>query len=289
MKTAYIKYIASLLIFGLNGIVASNISLSSSKIVLLRTTLGAAFLVVLLFAAKGKLHLAENKRDVLLVLGSGVCMGISWILLFEGYKTVGVGIASLLYCCGPVIVMALSPLLFKERFTAVKLIGFAAVLCGIALINGGAFSEGGNARGVIISFCSAVMYAAMLILNKKSRSLEGIQKTALQLCAALAAVAIYVAVSESYSFPIGGNEWLWVLVLGLVNTGFACWLYFSSVGDLPIQSVSVCGYIEPLSALLFSAILLGERMSAAQIFGAVLVIGGALFAELMGHKALRKE
>ena len=137
MKTAYIKYIASLLIFGLNGIVASSISLSSSKIVLLRTTLGAAFLVVLLFAAKRKLHLAENKRDVLLVLGSGVCMGISWILLFEGYKTVGVGIASLLYCCGPVIVMALSPLLFKERFTAAKLIGFAAVLCGIALINGG--------------------------------------------------------------------------------------------------------------------------------------------------------
>ncbi len=289
MKAAYIKYIASLLIFGLNGIVASNISLSSAKIVLLRTALGAVFLIVLLLSAKRKLNLSENKRDVLLVLGSGVCMGISWILLFEDYKTVGVGIASLLYYCGPVIVMALSPLIFKERFTALKLIGFAAVLCGIVLINGGAFSEGGNASGVLIGFGSAVMYAAMLILNKKSRSLEGIQKTALQLCGALLAVAIYLAASESYSFPICGSEWLWVLVLGLVNTGFACWLYFSSIGDLPIQSVSVCGYIEPLSALLFSVILLGERMSAAQMFGAALVIGGALFAELMGHKALRKE
>lgn len=58
--------------------------------------------------------------------------------LYEGYVRIGVGMASLLYYCGPVIVMALSPLLFHERLTRAKLLGFAAVFAGAVLILGGA-------------------------------------------------------------------------------------------------------------------------------------------------------
>ena len=78
---------------------------------------------------------------------------------------------------------------------------------------------------------------------------------------------------------ISGESWPWILVLGVVNTGFGCWCYCSSIGARPVQTVAGCGYLEPLSAVVFSALLLHERMTPSQIIGAVLILGGALVAE----------
>ena len=76
-------------------------------------------------------------------------------------------------------------------------------------------------------------------------------------------------------------NWFAVILLGVINTGFGCWLYFSSLSKLPVQSVAVLGYLEPLSAVVLSALVLAERMSTFQTIGAVLIIGGAMFGELV--------
>jgi drug/metabolite transporter (DMT)-like permease len=73
-----------------------------------------------------------------------------------------------------------------------------------------------------------------------------------------------------------------VLLLGLVNTGVGCYLYFSAISRLQVQTVAVCGYLEPLAAVVLSAILLGEGMGLMQILGTVLILGGAMFAEMKG-------
>ena len=72
-----------------------------------------------------------------------------------------------------------------------------------------------------------------------------------------------------------------ILVLGIVNTGIGCYFYFSSIGKLPVRTVAVCGYLEPLSAVVFASLFLGERMTALQAVGAVLIIGGAMVGELI--------
>ena len=73
-----------------------------------------------------------------------------------------------------------------------------------------------------------------------------------------------------------------------MNTGFGCWCYFSAIGSLPVQTVAVCGYLEPLSAVIFSELLLHERLTPPQIVGACLIIGGALFTECV-HRRKAKE
>ncbi|MBQ8748040.1 MAG: DMT family transporter, partial [Clostridia bacterium] len=65
----------------------------------------------------------------------------------------------------------------------------------------------------------------------------------------------------------------------LLNTGIGCYFYFSSIGKLPVQTVAICGYLEPLSAVVFSVIFLKETMLPIQIIGAVLIIGGAMLGE----------
>jgi drug/metabolite transporter (DMT)-like permease len=73
-------------------------------------------------------HFWENKSHFLYLVISGVAMGVSWMFLYEAYAQIGVSFATLAYYCGPVIVMILSPILFKEKMTWAKLIGFLAVL-----------------------------------------------------------------------------------------------------------------------------------------------------------------
>ena len=71
-------------------------------------------------------------------------MGLSWMFLYEAYQQIGVSLSSLLYYCGPVIVMMLSPMLFHEKLTKPKVIGFAVVIVGVFLVNGNAMGPDKN-------------------------------------------------------------------------------------------------------------------------------------------------
>ena len=279
-KTPLIKYLCALLLFGLNGIVASNIALDSYEIVFLRTMIGSILLIALFLLGKNKFHLKGHGRDALLITLSGIAMGTSWMFLYEAYQQIGVSFASLLYYCGPVIVMILSPLLFQERLTRPKVAGFAIVLAGILLVNG-KLAGAGNRWGLFCGAMSAVMYAFMVTLNRKSEEITGLENSVIQLTVSFLTVAVFVGFKQAFVIHVPSGAWGWILVLGIVNTGIGCYLYFSPLAKLPVQTVAICGYLEPLSAVVFAVLLLGERMTALQIVGAVCIIGGAMIGELV--------
>lgn len=278
MKNAFFKYILALLLFGSNGVVASFIALNSYEIVLLRTLIGSLLLIGIFLISGGKLTFYQNKKDFAFLAVSGVAMGTSWMFLYEAYAQIGVSIASLCYYCGPVIVMILSPLIFKERLTKAKVMGFLVVLIGIFLVNG----QGGvitNRWGLACGLASAVMYAFMVVFNKKATAITGLENSALQLFIAFLSVTIFVGIKQGFAVKIPEDSVLPVVILGLINTGFGCYLYFSSIEKISVQTVAICGYLEPLSAVLFSVFFLHETMLPLQILGAVLIIGGAIFGE----------
>ena len=283
-KKELTKHLVSLLLFGLNGIVASNIELSSYEIVFFRTLIGSILLAVLFLLGKGKFHIKDNRKDFLFVVLSGIAMGTSWMFLYESYKKIGVSIGALLYYCGPVIVMLFSPVLFNEKLTAPKIIGFITVLIGVFLVNG---ADSGQKIGVWGLFCgimSAVTYALMVMANKKSTKIVGMENSVIQLIVSCITVSVFLWFKQGLVINVPNNAWIWILVLGVMNTGVGCYMFFSSLSKLPVQTVAVCGYLEALSAVIFAALLLGEKMSTGQIIGAVCIIGGAMFGELVKIK-----
>lgn len=277
MKNSYFKYILALILFGSNGIVASYIDLSSYEIVMLRTLIGSLLLISIFFLNKGKLTFYKHKKDFCFLAISGMAMGTSWMFLYEAYTQVGVSIASLCYYCGPVIVMILSPFIFKEKLTSTKIIGFISVLIGIFFVNGQ--GEAANSFGLICGIASAVMYSLMVIFNKKATAITGLENSTLQLFIAFLTVAVFVGFKQGFAIDIPANSIIPIFVLGIVNTGIGCYLYFSSIGKISVQTVAICGYLEPLSAVILSVIFLNEIMLPLQILGAVLIIGGAIFGE----------
>ena len=277
---AIFKYIAALLLFGSNGVVASYISLSSYEIVFTRTLIGGLFLVLIFISSKQIVQFFRNKSHFLYLVISGVAMGASWMFLFEAYAQIGVSIATLAYYCGPVIIMVLSPIIFKEKMTAAKLLGFLAVLLGMFCVNEQALLQGNVSWGLVFGILSAFTYAFMVIFNKKAVSITGLENPMWQLITSFITVAVFLGLKQGFSAHITSENLIPILLLGIVNTGIGCYFYFSSIGDLPVQTVAICGYLEPLSALFFSAAFLGESLNFVQIVGAVLILGGAAFGEL---------
>lgn len=304
MGKSYAAYLSSLLLFGSNGIVAALIALPSLDIVIARTFLGALLLGMLCTVAALVRHMRrgvssrilesakESTRSyvagVALFACSGAALGISWIALFEAYRLVGVGTASLLYYCGPVIVMALAPILFKEKIDAAKALGFTAVVLGACLVSIQALGGGQDARGLMLGAVSACAYAAMIVCSKKASAIapntadKGLRNTFIQLAAGFAVAAGYCVATqgpEALLISATPSDVAPLLVLGVLNTGVGCFFYFTSVGKLPVQTVAVLGYLEPLSAVALSALVLGEPLGAVQIIGAFLIVGGAAFCE----------
>lgn len=294
MNNGLFTYLAALLLFGSNGIIAAAIALPSSDIVLLRTFLGAFSLVTILaITQRHKLQAPSRPREAAALILSGAALGASWIFLFRAYQTIGVGVSSLLYYCGPIIVMALSPFIFGEKLTGGKIAGFIAVACGAFLI--AAQGLGGNMpiAGIVCGIASAFCYALMVIASKGAPRIEGLENSALQLSAAFVTALVLTLVTQGtpsfFSPGIATSiDWRAVAMLGVVNTGIGCLLYFSAVAKLPVQTVAVVGYLEPLSAVAFSTVLLGEVITPVRLMGAALIIGGALFCELAGKRASTK-
>ena len=275
-----ILYLISLVIMGSNGIVASFINLTSLEIILMRTIIGSAVLITACIIHKEKFACLHDKHDALFLLLSGLTLGGGWIFLFEAYRTIGVSISTLLYYLGPIIAMLLSPLFFNEELTKVKLIGATIVFIVVLLLNGNIAGDPSKTYGIFCGFMSGVFYAVTVILNKKVRNATGMENTTCQLVASFFLVFTFLMATTGIHIKITGTEWIPVLWIGLLNTGLSCFFYYSTITKLPMSTVAILSYLDPVSAVVLSALILHETLTPIQILGVFLVIGGAAFSQL---------
>ncbi len=282
---SYSKIIIAMLIFGSIGLFVQAIPLSSQEIVAVRTLLGSAFLLCLLALEKQKIHWLTLKKNLPLLILSGAAMGCNWLFLFEAYRYTSISIATLVYYCAPLLVLLLSSILLKEALTPYKLMGVFMAIVGMFLVNGGGISGINPTNGLLYGFLAALFYAALMICNKWIKGLNSLHITLVQLIVAAIILLPYALFTHQGSWQIPqGTAILAILAIGIVHTSIACYLYFSAMQELPAQSVALCSYIDPFSALLFSAFFLGERLSLIQMIGAVFILGGACFGELYRPK-----
>ena len=275
---SYGAYILSMLIFGTNGLLVSRLSLSASQVVLLRTLLGGVLLTGLVLLRGGFDRASVRAEAVPLLLG-GAALGANWVALFEAYRLLNISLATLIYYTAPMLILLFSPLLFREKLNGAKITAICAVAVGLVCISGSIAFGGLSARGLLTALLSALFYAALIVFNKRIERTGGLQTAAIELDVAFLVVLLYVLSTSSFPRPLR-SDLPAVAVIGLVNTGLAYLLYFSGLQKLPAQSVALISYVDPVSALLFSALFLHEALTPLQLFGAVLIIGGALFGEL---------
>ena len=283
--SAILAYIGSALVFGTIGIFRRYIPVSSAFLAFTRGILGGLF-VMIYTKVRNKGSVRDIPRQKLLwLIISGAVMGINWMLLFEAYNHTTVAVATLCYYMQPTILILLSPILFRENLTKKKAVCAVVAVIGMILVSGviggSSNSQGNDLYGVLLGLGAACFYAGVIIINKKVEGIDPFPKTMIQLLSAGITMIPYMLITHSFdSFPTDPRTLLLLLTVGLVHTGITYVLYFGSMEHLRTQTVAILGYIDPVSALFFSAVLLKEPLSLYNIIGAVLIIGSALISEI---------
>ena len=275
--------IISMTIFGTIGVFVRNIPLSSGEIALYRAVLAAVLIGIYFIISKNHIPFESIKKEIPLLLLSGVAMAFNWIFLFEAYKYTTVSVATLSYYFAPVIVTVVCPILFREKMTAKQWICFAMSTLGIVLITGIGDLGGNNNHlvGIFFGLGAAVLYATVILTNKFIKNVEGIHRTFLQFIAAIIVLVPYVIFTSGINLTVlEGKGWTCLLIVGLIHTGITYCLYFSSLKELPGQKAAILSYIDPLVAVLISVLLLNETMTLWQTIGGILILGFTLWNEI---------
>ncbi len=274
--------VTSMAIFGTIGVFVRNIPVSSGELALYRAVLAAMLIGGFLFITKQRIPFSKIKKELPLLLFSGIAMGINWILLFEAYKYTTVSVATLSYYFAPVIVTIVCPFLFKEKLNGKQILCFVMSTLGIILITGiGDMGGKNDFIGILFGLGAACFYATVVLLNKFIKNVEGIHRTFLQFLSAIVILFPYVMISSGVTLGnMNAIGWANLLIVGIIHTGVTYCLYFSSLKELPGQKAAILSYIDPLVAVMISVTILGESMTVLQVIGGVLILGFTLWNEI---------
>ena len=279
--------VTSMAIFGTLAPFVRRIGITSGELALYRALMAAALIGLFLLVTRQKIPFAAIKKEIPLLLLSGMAMGFNWILLFQAYKFTTVSVATLSYYFAPVIVTILCPIIFREKLTKKQIICFMMSTLGLVLITGIGDLTGSSSHltGILFGLGAASLYATVIMLNKFIKNVEGIHRTFLQFLAAIVVLVPYVALTSGFNLGImDGSGWVCLLIVGFVHTGITYCLYFSSLKDIPGQKAAILSYIDPLIAVIISVTILGESMNLVQIIGGALILGFTLWNELSPNK-----
>jgi drug/metabolite transporter (DMT)-like permease len=293
VKSKY-KIITAMLIFGSIGVFVKGINLSSSEIALLRGGIGSVFLILASLFSKQKLSFKSIKKNLVLLIFSGAAIGFNWILLFEAYRYTTISNATLSYYFAPVFVMILAPYVLKEKLTPVKTGCILAAMAGLFLVvNIGGSSAGtsyNHPLGILYGLLAAALYSSVILMNKFIKNLSGFETTLIQLLVSALVLLPYVLIRDHFDFSgVDSKSIVLILIVGIVHTGIAYFMYFGSVKELSGQTIAVLSYIDPISAVIMAAIFLGESMSIIQIIGGILILGSTFVSEKLDMKMKAKK
>ena len=287
--SARLPFAVSMLVFGTIGLLRRFIDLPSGVIACFRGLLGCVLLLLLQRLRGKKPDTASIRRYLLPLLISGGMIGFNWMLLFEAYRYTSIAVATLCYYTAPVMLILASPLVFREQFTWRQLVCVALAACGMVLVSGvldGGTLPDGTLTGIVLAIGSAVLYASITAVNRKTLSrMDAYDKTIVQLGTAGLVMVLYLALTGGFSdLHLTALSAGLMLLVSLTHTAIPYAMYFGAMVRLPTQTVALMSYLDPITALILSALVLHEPLSPAGLTGAVLVLGSTVLSELWGGK-----
>ena len=283
-KISLISLILSMTIFGTIGIFRNYIPFPSAFLAMSRGFIGSAFILLFLIITKKGIKLSDIKKNFPILIITGAFIGINWILLFEAYKYTSVAVATLCYYMAPLFVTGASAIFYKEKLTPKKIICIITAIMGMVLVSGitdGTLSSSGELVGILLGIGAALFYASVTLLSKKVKDISSFDMTLVQLFSAAIVVMPYSLIFEEITFKGADSSAIWlVLLVGIVHTGIAYVMYFTSVKNLEASRVAIFSYLDPIIAIVLSALVLKEDITLAVGIGAAMILISAFVSEV---------
>lgn len=280
---ALLYNIIAMLIFGTIGLFAKEASISSGLLAFLRTVIGAMMMGFVLLIRHQKIHIEKGQGKYLLL--SALFLGCNWVFLFESYRYTSISNATIAYYTAPIMITLCSVVLFHSKLTMRNVICSLLAMTGLICMT---FQEGSfDGIGIFFGLLAAIGYAGIVLTNRWIH-MDPIEFTFLQLLTAALILCPYVWIRGEFTqlSILTMHQIPYILIMGILHTGIAYLLYFTSIAKLAPSTVAIFSYIDPCTAILLSIVVLQEKSSLMQMTGILCVITGIL---LSTHKAKRGE
>jgi drug/metabolite transporter (DMT)-like permease len=256
-------------------------------IVLVRVALGAIFLAPLLKALGGTWP--KTARDWLPFLVMGLLNNvIPFSLIVTGQSYISSGLASVLNATTPLFSVLVLGVFGDELLNVRRIAGVVIGLIGVIVLRGpGLGGTGNQTLGMLLCLGAALSYAISGLWGR--RLLAGVpaitSATCQTICSAMMMAVIASVTEQPWHLPMPGlPTWLSLVALGLISHALAYVLFFQILARSGATNVMLVTLLMPVTAILLGYLVLGEQLSAGEIFGA-LIVGSALL--VMDGRLLR--
>lgn len=269
MNIGYLMIITSMLIWGSIGLIVRWIDQPPEVIVFFRVFIGFISIIII-GLLKGNRLVKKGKENWVLLILSGVFLALNWTLFFKAIKTTTVALATLSYYTAPVIVTILSFFVLKEKISNKTKLAIILSFLGIFIMvfSGGSVDVDFNPLGIVYGLMAALFYALVTITVKM---LENVSSYRL--------VMIQTGISSIMFLPtlrglnkVDMESIIFLIIIGTIYTSIALTLYFEGIKRVKVQHVGIISYIDPLSAVVFATIFLGEVPDMYTLIGGILIL-----------------
>lgn len=278
------KYIGTVFVitagvlWGLMGLFVRNLDkygITSMQIVALRAVFTALMMSVVTLVYDRKLFKIKL-RDCWCFFGTGICSIVFFnFCYFRTITLTSLSVAAVLLYTAPIMVMAMSVFLFKEKLTIIKIVAAAVAFAGCALVTGAADgSLSLNTAGILTGLGSAFGYALYTIFGEYAlkRGYNSITITLYTFIFASVGVLPFANLPDLADKVTTNPQILgWGAVLALVVTVLPYLVY--TIGLLTVEAgkASVMATVEPVVATLVGVIVFAEPLSVPGVIGIILV------------------
>jgi DME family drug/metabolite transporter len=233
--------------------------------------------------------LRVRRRDLPWMVALGGSLGVFHVIWNLGVFLNGAAVATVQQAAMPAIVAVAAWLIWREPLTWRKMAAIVLTFAGTVLISGSDVLGQGelSAGGLLVGLGIPILYASWNLLGKKVRQDHNPFTTLTYAFAFAVLVLSPMQFVTPQPWPVPDSAVLWFGGLIVVSTIVPFLIYTFALGRLPASVATILAMSEIAFVAVYASTLLGERLTASQILGAVLVVGGVALLSWQGWRRNR--
>jgi drug/metabolite transporter (DMT)-like permease len=226
-------------------------------------------------------------RDLLLMLLSALLLAVHFGLWITSLEYTSIASSVVLATSHPIFIAILSYFLWKERLSIKVILGIILALIGVIVINWGGFILSSTAFiGNILALSSAIAIGIHLMIGRQLRERVRLMQYLTTVYGGAALILVIAVLITGYSLiGYSANTYLMLMLLALIPQFVGHSLLNQAVRLMSVTIVATAIVGEPIGAIIWGYLILGEGITTVEIVGSLLTLGGISAVVLYWHKA----
>ena len=254
----------------------------------IRFSVASILIFMVLKIRRYKFHFNLKQTIFLLLVGIG-SFSVPYGLIYWAEGKITSGLTATTFAVMPFFAAILSRFFLKtDDLSFWKICGIVIGFSGLIVIFWGDLRLGSieSAEGILVVVASALMNAMVAVGVKKfGKEIDPLFINLIPMLLGAVTLLLTSALFESWkNFEFNVSTIFAILYLAIFGSVVAFTLYFYVLKHISVVLLSMTSFITPVLALTAGAIVLGEKLPAGAMFGAVLILCGILVLNLLGER-----